>query len=104
MREGEGARLGSGEPQQQLHRLSFGSVLCFSFPDQEVCPQGCPGCAMQGVGGEGSGGAGGFQRTQVHSFIPSRARFQAGYVLVCLCSHCCMGVTWGLVAFGGVSG
>lgn len=70
-----GARLGSGEPQQRLNRSSFGSVLCFSFPDQ-VCPQRCPGCATQRAGGEGSGhgsgGAGGFQRTQVHSFPPER--------------------------------
>lgn len=38
------------------------------------------------------------------SFIPSRARFWTGCVLVSLCSHFCRGVTWGLAAFGSVSG
>lgn len=43
-----GARLGSRDPQQRLKRLAFRSVWCFSFPDQELCPQGCPGLVVRG--------------------------------------------------------
>lgn len=101
-----GARLGSREPQQQLNRSSFGSVLCFSFPDQ-VFPQGCPGWATKGAGGEGSGhgsgGSGGFQRTQVHSFPPERD-FRLDVSWLACAPTAVGGVTWGLAAFGSVSG
>lgn len=87
----KGARLGSGEPQQRLQLLTYRSVLCFSFPHQQVCPQGCP---MQGAGAEGSGhGSGGAFRGHrfIHSFIPCRARFQTGCVLVFACAPAAVG-------------
>lgn len=96
-----------GEPERRLAGLSFGSVLCFSFPGLGGLSPGTAGLCHVGVWWRGLGPwlVGSRQLSgDVGSFIPSRAEISdCGCFLACLRSCCCRGGSLGGCQSLGVS-